>query len=158
MKCPKCGHSETKVLESRMTSEGQSVRRRRCCRSCDYRYTTYEKEEEFVFNIRKRSGLLEPYHREKAMRSIQIACQKRPVKHEELEFMLGQVECKVIEKADRTILSSELGDMIMESLHSLDEVAYVRFASVYKDFRNPEEFLGLLGSLNSKEATNNPIV
>lgn len=150
MKCPKCSSSETKVLESRLTNDGNSVRRRRNCRKCNYRYTTYEKEEEFVFNIRKRSGLVEPYNREKVMRSIQIACQKRPVKYEELEFMLGQVERRIMQKAERTIPSRTLGDMIMENLHDLDQVAYVRFASVYKDFRDPQEFLAVLGSLESE--------
>jgi transcriptional repressor NrdR len=149
VKCPKCGFTDTKVLESRLTNEGRSVRRRRSCCSCDYRYTTYEKEEEFVFNIRKRSGDIEPYVRDKVMRSIQIACQKRPVKFEELDFLLRQIERRILENGERTITSVQLGDMMMDGLALLDKVAYVRFASVYKDFRDPEEFQGILNSLKS---------
>ncbi|MEZ4741496.1 MAG: transcriptional regulator NrdR [Bdellovibrionota bacterium] len=147
MKCPKCGNTETKVLESRLTNEGRSVRRRRCCRDCDYRYTTYEREEEFVFNVKKREGYIEPYDRNKVMRSIQIACQKRPVTLDELDFLLRQIERAILEKGEKTITTIELGDMIMDSLHRLDKVAYVRFASVYKDFRDPDEFQRILNSL-----------
>jgi transcriptional repressor NrdR len=130
-----------------MSVDGRAMRRRRECRNCDYRFTTYEKEEELVFYIRKKEGHAEPYHRDKALRSIQVACQKRPVKVEEMEFMLSQMERKIIEAGEKTIPSSRLGDLIMEELHSLDPVAYIRFASVYKDFKNPSEFLEILNSL-----------
>lgn len=153
MKCSKCGSPDTKVLESRLTNEGNSVRRRRACLSCNFRYTTYEKEEELVFNILKSSGNVEPYLRDKALRSIQIACQKRPVKLEEIEFMLSQVEKKILEKNSKLIPSKELGDMIMKNIHDLDKVAYVRFASVYKDFKDPQEFLKILSSLEESPAT-----
>jgi transcriptional repressor NrdR len=149
VKCPKCGFAETKVLESRLTNEGRSVRRRRSCRGCSYRYTTYEREEEFVFNVKKRDDHVEPYDRNKVMRSIQIACQKRPVKFEELDFMLRQIERSILEQGEKTITTVQLGDMLMDSLHGLDKVAYVRFASVYKDFRDPDEFQGILNSLKS---------
>lgn len=150
MKCPSCGDTDTKVLESRLATDGRSIRRRRSCCQCDYRFTTYEKEEEFVFNIRKRNGEIEPYVRDKVMRSIQIACQKRPVKLEELDFLLRQVERRIQENGERTITSIQLGDMMMDGLAQLDKVAYVRFASVYKDFRDPDEFQEILNSLKSE--------
>jgi transcriptional repressor NrdR len=146
VKCARCGSLDTKVLESRLIAEGQSIRRRRVCRKCDFRFTTYEKEEEAVFQIRKRSGELEPYHRDKALRSVQIACQKRPVKIEQMEFMLGVVERRLAEEGGKIISSTRLGDLIMEGLLELDKVAYVRFASVYKEFHSPSEFLEILQS------------
>jgi transcriptional repressor NrdR len=103
-----------------------------------------------VFNIRKRNGEIEPYVRDKVMRSIQIACQKRPVKLEELDFLLRQVERRIQENGERTITSIQLGDMMMDGLAQLDKVAYVRFASVYKDFRDPDEFQEILNSLKSE--------
>lgn len=148
MRCSRCGNEETKVLESRLSTDGRCIRRRRNCRSCDYRFTTYEKEETLVIHIKKKDGHIEPYQREKVIRSIQIACQKRPIKIEEMEFMLGQIESQLQEKGERIISSRQLGDFIMAGLNELDPVAYVRFASVYKDFKDPNEFYTLLKSLN----------
>lgn len=148
MRCPKCGSLETKVLESRLISEGVSVRRRRSCRDCDFRFTTYEKEEEIVFQIKKRDGQLQPYHRDKAMRSIQIACQKRPVKLDQMEFMLSVVERKLTEAGEKVVPSNRLGELIMKGMLDLDKVAYVRFASVYKEFHSPSEFLEILKSFS----------
>ena len=148
MKCLRCSSEETKVLESRLTNDGRSIRRRRMCRQCNYRFTTYEREETLEFHIKKKDGHVQPYQREKALRSIQIACQKRAIKIEEIEFMLRQIEGKLQEMGERIVTSRQLGDLIMEGLNHLDQVAYVRFASVYKDFKDPNEFLAILKSLH----------
>lgn len=147
MRCPQCHNEDTKVLESRMNNDGRSVRRRRSCVQCNYRFTTYEKEEEFVFQIRKRDGRVEPYQRDKAARSIQLACQKRPVTIDQIEDLLLRLERKIQEDGERVIPSQKLGEMILESLHEMDKVAYVRFASVYKDFQDPQQFMNELKSL-----------
>lgn len=156
MKCTRCGAEETKVLESRLASEGRSVRRRRVCRNCDHRFTTYEKEEELEIHIKKKDGHVQPYQREKVLRSIQIACQKRNIRLEEIEFMIRQLEIKLQEMGERIVHSRKLGDLIMESLYSLDKVAYIRFASVYKDFKDPNEFYKTLQSIAKNDEKNTP--
>ncbi|MEY4630661.1 MAG: hypothetical protein RIQ81_781 [Pseudomonadota bacterium] len=150
MKCPQCTFEDTKVLESRLSHEGRSVRRRRSCVQCNYRFTTYEKEEEFSFQILKKDGRAEPYQRLKALKSLQIACSKRPITLDQIEEMLDRLERAIQELGERTVSSQMLGDMIMQKLHSLDKVAYVRFASVYKDFKDPDEFLVELKGLSEK--------
>ena len=152
MKCPQCFHGETKVLDSRLSHEGKSIRRRRCCIKCNYRFTTYEKEEEFVFQIQKRDGRPQPYQREKALQSIQVACQKRPVTIEDIETLLLRVERKIQEEGKRLVPSSRLGDLIIKLLYSLDKVAYIRFASVYKDFKDTDEFLTELNAIKKSTA------
>jgi len=148
VKCPQCGFEDTKVLESRLSHEGRSVRRRRSCVQCNYRFTTYEKEEEFSFQVVKKDGRVEAYHRQKALRSLQVACSKRPISMEQIEEMMDRIERAIQEHGERTVPSQKLGDMIMEALHGLDKVAYVRFASVYKDFKDPDEFLAELKGLS----------
>ncbi len=148
MKCPQCAFEDTKVLESRLSTEGRSVRRRRSCVQCNHRFTTYEKEEEFSFQVIKKDGRVEPYLRAKATRSLQVACSKRPISMVQIEEMLDRLERAIQELGERTVPSQKLGDMIMEKLHEMDKVAYVRFASVYKDFKDPDEFLAELKGLN----------
>ncbi len=152
MRCPKCFHDDTKVLESRLSHDGRSIRRRRCCLKCNYRFTTYEKEEEFIFQIKKKDGRLEPYIREKALKSVQVACQKRPVTIEDMEALLLNMERKLQDEGSRVVLSQRIGDLIMEVLHTLDKVAYVRFASVYKEFKDTDEFMAELTALREKAA------
>jgi len=147
MKCPVCNFADTKVLESRLCLDARSIRRRRQCGECNYRFTTYEKEEAVVFQIRKRDGRIEAYVRDKALRSLQIACRKRDITLEQLEIMLDRIERAIQEVGDRTIPSARLGDMMLSALNDVDKVAYVRFASVYKDFKDPEEFMSELKSL-----------
>ena len=149
MRCMKCGSEETKVLESRLSNDRRSIRRRRVCRHCDRRYTTYEQEEVFVFHIKKKNGRIESFQKGKALRSIQVACQKRNTSIEEIEFMLGKVELSLQETGERIIPSSRVGQLIMENLYELDKVAYVRFTSVYKDFKDPSEFLNILKQLTN---------
>ncbi len=147
MKCPSCSNSDTKVLESRLSHEGSSVRRRRECIECHHRFTTYEKEEGFVFQIMKRDKRIVPYDRVKAFTSIQIGCRKRPVSITEIEELLAGIEKRIQESGQRTVPSVQLGDMILSELYNLDKVAYIRFASVYKDFKNPLQFLQELNEL-----------
>lgn len=160
MRCPKCKYEDTKVLESRVAHDGQSIRRRRECRECDYRFTTYENLEEFVLQVRKRSGQIEPYHRVKAIRSVQIACQKRPVSIEKLESMLTSIERTLEDQGIKAVESKALGQMILEGLEKLDHVAYIRFASVYRDFSDPNEFLEVLAAFKdpgkSKKLSSTP--
>jgi transcriptional repressor NrdR len=148
MRCPKCGHEDTKVLESRLSHEGRAVRRRRSCISCNHRFTTYEKEEEFVFSVVKKDGRIEQYQRNKLMRSLTTACQKRPITYEQMETMVIGLEKHIQETGERTVPTSKLGDLVMRQLHELDKVAYVRFASVYKDFQDPSEFMSEIESLS----------
>ena len=147
----RCGYDETKVLESRISTDGKNIRRRRVCLKCEYRFTTHEREEHFTFHIKKRAGNIEPYQRDKALRSIQIACQKRQIRIDQMEFMLSKTEVSIQELGQKIISSRQLGSLILESLHNMDLVAYVRFASVYKDFKNPSEFYTILKSLNIRK-------
>ena len=140
MHCISCNSDETKVLESRCTPDSRSVRRRRACRNCDYRFTTYEREEDFLFNIRKQDTRVEHYQRKKAVRSISLACQKRNIPLQAIEQLVTEVELEIRKAGETTIASAHLGDLILERLSQLDPIAYVRFASVYKDFRDPSEF------------------
>lgn len=149
MRCPGCGHEDTRVLESRLSHEGRSVRRRRSCPDCNYRFTTYEQEEAFVFQIKKRDGRVEAYIPEKALRSIQVACQKRPVTIDQIENMLARIERNIQDAGERVVASEKLGGMILEALTALDKVAYVRFASVYKDFKDTEQFMRELSAIQA---------
>ena len=150
LRCPGCGHEDTRVLESRLSHEGRSVRRRRSCPECNYRFTTYEQEEAFVFQIKKRDGRIESYHREKALRSIQVACQKRPITMDQIEILLVKIERLIQESGERVVASEKLGGHILSALSNLDKVAYVRFASVYKDFRDTDQFMIELNALQSQ--------
>ena len=150
MRCTHCGYEHTKVIESRLSHEGRSVRRRRSCLECNYRFTTYEKEEELCFQVQKKDGRFEAYLRDKLISGVQVACQKRPIAPEVIEALVNRVERRVLEDGGRTVSTDTLGDHVMRELHELDHVAYVRFASVYKDFKDPQEFLNTLKALKSK--------
>jgi len=147
MKCPKCQHEETKVLESRLSHEGRSVRRRRCCLQCNYRYTTYEKEEDWDIQIKKKDGRFESFSREKAAKAIKSACTKRAIGPDDIDSILQRIERHLQDSGARIVESKVIGDLIMDHLKTLDHVAYVRFASVYKDFKDSEEFLSEVRSL-----------
>ena len=147
MICPTCGFDDTKVIESRMSHEGRSVRRRRSCTKCNYRFTTYEKEEELQLQVMKKDGRFEPYSRDKILRSVQIACQKRPITIERIDAIVDGIEKTLQDDGQRTISSNKVGDLIMNQLRMTDHVAYVRFASVYKDFKDPEQFMRELRAL-----------
>ena len=150
MRCPFCGHMEEKVVDSREARDGEVIRRRRHCLHCGRRFTTYERIEEIQFMVVKRDDSREPFDRNKVLSGLLKATQKRPVSVAELEKVADEVEARLLEKTDREISSREIGELIMNSLYHLDEVAYVRFASVYRQFRDVSEFVeevkGLLGT------------
>lgn len=147
MRCLNCGYDDTKVLESRMIQEGRSVRRRRECPACSDRFTTYERVEMASFQVQKRDGRLEPYARDKVSESIQVACRKRPITLEMIDEILNRVEKKIADLSLRTVPTKTLGEFVLGELQSRDSIAYVRFASVYKDFKTPVEFVRELEQL-----------
>jgi transcriptional repressor NrdR len=147
MKCPFCGHPEDKVIDSRAAEKGDVIRRRRECESCTRRFTTYERVEDVLPTVVKKDGRREPFDRQKLVRGLRIACNKRPVSVERIELAADAIEREAQESERREITASELGDRVMHHLRELDEVAYVRFASVYRSFRDIDEFLTELGKL-----------
>jgi transcriptional repressor NrdR len=141
MRCPFCGHAEDRVVDSRELGDGGQVRRRRECLSCTKRYTTYERIEEVPALVVKRDGQREPYDRTKILGGLIRACEKRPVTSRQLEAMADAVEAVINRKDEREIASDEIGQILMGRLRALDQVAYVRFASVYRRFEDIEQFL-----------------
>ena len=141
MKCPGCGHLEDKVVDSRTTREGEAIRRRRECLDCNKRYTTYEYIEKAPLMVVKKDGRRETYNREKLLSGLIKACEKRPVSRDQLEQVVEDVESAILGKFKSEIPSDELGKVIIERLKEIDEVAYVRFASVYRRFRDINEFM-----------------
>lgn len=152
MHCPFCGHIEDKVVDSRESREGDSIRRRRECLSCARRFTSYERVEEVPLVILKKDGRREPFERQKLMKGLLAACQKRPVSLARIEQLVGDLHARLMERPDREIRSRELGELIMDELKGLDQVAYVRFASVYRDFKDLPDFVKALEGLMHKEA------
>ena len=147
MRCPKCDHSDTKVLESRLSHEARCVRRRRTCNSCNYRFTTYEKVEELTFQVRKKDNRFEEFSRSKLIRAISTACRKRPIPIDQIETLVAKLETQLRAEGERVVPSQKIGDLVMRILRETDHVAYVRFASIYKDFKDPEEFIKELEGL-----------
>lgn len=152
MRCPFCAHQESKVIDSRVSGEGAIIRRRRECEACQKRYTTYERIEEVLPMIVKKDGRREPFDRLKIIQGLKRACEKRPVSMGTLEKMIDDIEIKLQEKGDKEIPSQTIGEYIMEALHQIDPVAYVRFASVYRSFKDVNEFMNeLQGILKGQE-------
>lgn len=141
MRCPYCGHGEDRVVDSRELAAASQIRRRRECTACARRYTTYERIEEVPALVVKRDGRREPYARSKVLAGLLRACEKRPVSLQELEASAEAVEAALSRKDEREISSEEIGRILMERLRELDQVAYVRFASVYRRFEDVDEFL-----------------
>lgn len=147
MRCASCQSENTKVLESRTHQDGRSIRRRRKCLKCDYRFTTYEKEETLQTRIQKKDGRFEDFSRDKILGALNIACQKRPITPEQLDQIVNKIERFIQDSGVRSVSTREIGDIIMEYLQEIDKVAYVRFASVYKDFKDAEQFIKELNEL-----------
>ncbi|HKO57294.1 MAG TPA: transcriptional regulator NrdR [Thermoanaerobaculia bacterium] len=147
MRCPWCGNSEDRVVDSRESREGDVIRRRRECTRCDRRFTSYEKIEHLPFQVVKRDQRREPYEREKLMRGLQIACRKRPVSQTELERIADSIEASMQDAGEREVSSLQLGTQVMQRLREVDPVAYVRFASVYRRFEDVEAFVKELHQL-----------
>lgn len=148
MHCPSCSHPESKVVDSRPSEDGASIRRRRECLSCGNRFTTYERLGENPVMVVKSDGSSEVYNREKLMRGLAIACAKRMVSPDQLSALVDSIELELRSKPKSEVSSKELGDMALTRLADVDEVAYVRFASVYKDFQNASEFVEALEELH----------
>ena len=147
MKCPKCLEKETRVTDSRTSAEADMVRRRRECVSCGYRFTTYERIEVSLPMVIKKDGRREPFDRDKVLSGILKACQKRNISTDDVERLADRLEQSMQERGDREVPSSWIGQYVMDELHSLDDVAYVRFASVYREFQDISEFMEALAQL-----------
>ena len=147
MKCPFCGHDKDRVVDSRTSQEGRSVRRRRECESCKKRFTTYEYVEDVSLTIIKNDGRREPFDRQKLQRGIELACNKRPVSSKKIASVVDEIEEKLQNISKTEITSKEVGREVMRTLKDLDEVAYVRFASVYHKFKDINEFMDELKGL-----------
>jgi transcriptional repressor NrdR len=152
MKCPYCDYVGTKVLDSRAANENKSIRRRRECESCQRRFTTFEMVEETPLMVVKKGGSREEFSREKILRGLIRACEKRPVSVEQMESIVSEVEKTIRETAMSEVESQQIGEVLMEQLHKVDEVAYVRFASVYRQFKDINMFMKELSTLLSKNA------
>ncbi|MCX5725900.1 MAG: transcriptional regulator NrdR [Candidatus Saganbacteria bacterium] len=149
MKCPYCDHEEDKVLDSRPSEGGKAVRRRRECLNCGSRFTSYERVEERDLMVIKRDGRREEYSREKILGGIKKACEKRPVSMDEIDKMANEVEKRIFEETGKEIESGLIGKFVMEKLERRDDVAYVRFASVYRQFQDVSEFLKEIKEMSS---------
>ncbi|MFA5638341.1 MAG: transcriptional regulator NrdR [Anaerovoracaceae bacterium] len=151
MKCPFCEYPDTKVIDSRQTEEGQAIRRRRECENCNKRFTTYEKIEEMILMVVKKDGRREPFDRNKVLTGIIKACEKRPVSMTDIEKTVNDIERSLNNMMEKEVASSFVGELIMEKLKELDEVAYVRFASVYRQFTDVNTFVAEVEKLLAKK-------
>ena len=147
MKCPYCAHLESKVVDSRPADEGSSIRRRRECLSCHKRFTTYETMESLPLMVIKKDGSRQSFDRGKVLGGLIRACEKRPVTYQSLEGLVTEIEQVLQNQMDREISSAQIGELVMERLKKLDEVAYVRFASVYREFKDIDTFMDELNNL-----------
>ncbi len=147
MKCPYCAFLESKVVDSRPADEGASIRRRRECLSCHKRFTTYETMESLPLMVVKKDGSRQSFDRSKVLSGIIRACEKRPVPYQAMEGLVAEIEQVLQNQMDREISSAQIGELVMERLKQLDEVAYVRFASVYREFKDIDTFLAELNKL-----------
>ncbi|MBE9535584.1 MAG: transcriptional repressor NrdR [Proteobacteria bacterium] len=147
MKCPFCSDMENKVVDSRLTKEGMEIRRRRECQSCEKRFTTYERIEEILPMVVKKDGRREPFDRIKILSGVKKACEKRPISIIQMEELVDDIERNLQDSEAKEIHVDKLGEQLMTALRELDEVAYVRFASVYRSFRDINEFMSELKGL-----------
>ena len=153
MKCPYCGHLQDKVVDSRESKEADSIRRRRECEACNKRFTTYERIDEIPYMVVKKDGRREKFDRQKVLGGLLKACEKRPVSMGRLSELVNRVESKVSDSPDREISTIDIGEFLMDSLKDLDKIAYVRFASVYRDFQDEQAFFNELKNLMRQKLT-----
>ena len=151
MKCPRCAFEEDKVVDSRTTKEGEAIRRRRECLKCAFRFTTYEYIERAPMMVVKRDGRREQYSREKLLTGLLKACEKRPVSREQLEKIVDEIEAAIFGKFKNEVKSTELGNLVIDRLQGLDEIAYVRFASVYRQFKDINQFMSEVKGLLDRQ-------
>lgn len=147
MKCPYCGFEESKVIDSRPTDEGERIRRRRECLNCQKRFTTYEIIESLPIIVIKKDKSREPFSREKLMNGLMRACEKRPVSLDTMEHIVDEIETSICNSLDREVSTVHIGELVMDKLKAVDEVAYVRFASVYRQFKDINTFMQELNNL-----------
>lgn len=150
MRCPYCGFEEDKVIDSRTAQDGKSIRRRRECLECGRRYTTYEYVEKVALMVLKNDGRREPFDRQKLRRGLELACNKRPVSGKKIDALVEEIEDGLLNLSRGEITSQEIGERVIEKLKDLDEVAYVRFASVYRKFQDKEQFFQEIKKLASE--------
>ena len=156
MKCPACNHPDTKVIDSRLSGDGDSIRRRRECLECEKRFTTYEYIEQVPLMVVKRDSSRQPFDRKKIISGLIKACEKRPVSMDKVEEITTQIERELQKKYDREVNSKDIGELVMAKLMGVDEVAYVRFASVYRQFRDVNQFMSELQHVFNKERKKTP--
>ncbi|MCL2600292.1 MAG: transcriptional regulator NrdR [Treponema sp.] len=154
MRCPHCGSNDDKVLESRTLANGEAIRRRRECESCGYRFTSYERTEDKQFMVVKKDGRRDPFDRYKIERGIERALEKRPVSRMQIENMVNEIEDEtaILSRGNGEIQSGIIGDIILKRLGNLDKVAYIRFASVYRHFETPDQFIREINKLKENTA------
>ena len=153
MRCPFCGHIEDKVVDSRESKEGENIRRRRECLGCERRFTTYERIDEIPYMVVKKDGRRERFDRQKLLSGLLRASEKRPVSMGRLEALVNEAEALVADSTERERSTAEIGELLMERLRQLDKVAYVRFASVYRDFQDEQEFFNELKTLMKQKTS-----
>ncbi len=151
MRCPFCGNADTQVKDSRPTEDSAAIRRRRICPQCGQRFTTFERVQLRELTVLKRNGRRTPFDRDKLLRSVQIALRKRPVAPDRIDQMVSGIVRRLESSGDEEINSETIGELVMDGLKQLDDVAYVRFASVYRNFRDPKDFEDVLGELAEGE-------
>ena len=156
MKCPFCQHSENRVVDSRLARDGRAIRRRRHCEGCSGRFTTYEVIEETMIDVEKRDGQSEPFDPEKLLRSVRLACKKRPIGTAVISDFVDRLESRFSTRPKRSVSSTEIGDAVMVFLRDLDPVAYVRYASVYRSFDSVDAFLGELRTFAKRPSESKP--
>ena len=151
MRCPSCSSLDTQVKDSRPTEDSAAIRRRRVCLTCNFRFTTFERVQLRELTVIKRNGRRVPFDRDKLMRSLQIALRKRPIDPDQIEQMVSKIVRELEGQGESEISSETVGEMVMEHLRALDDVAYVRFASVYRNFREPKDFETALAELSGED-------
>ena len=151
MQCPSCQNTDSRVLESRSANAGRSVRRRRECLNCDFRFTTYERVETVPMTVLKRNGNRELFNRNKLINGLTRACEKTPIHNNKVEVIVDELELQLQQRNIREVNSSEIGEMVLDHLKGVSEVAYVRFASVYRQFHGINDFVETLETFNSKK-------
>mgnify|MGYP001560699648 CR=1 FL=1 len=154
MRCPNCGHKEDKVVDSRATQEESAIRRRRECLNCGKRFTTYEYVEEVSLMVVKKDNRREPFDRQKILSGMLKACEKRPISIDKIEEAALQIERQIQKKYEREVLASRIGELVVEKLKAMDDVAYVRFASVYRQFKDVNQFMQELNEMLNRGKNN----
>ena len=156
MRCPSCGSLDTQVKDSRPTEDSAAIRRRRVCLTCNFRFTTFERVQLRELTVIKRNGRRVPFDRDKLLRSLQIALRKRPIDPEQIDQMVSKIVRELESQGESEVSSEAIGEMVMEHLRALDDVAYVRFASVYRNFREPKDFEEALAELSGEDEPKPP--